>query len=187
MKIDWKHIDIAELAAIVSGKLRENSIDSLVVGGACVSIYTHNRYQSGDIDFITYADLRQLDAALSTLGFSRKRYSRHFTRTDCPFFIEFVAPPAAVGREPIRSTTELPTKFGTIVLLTPTDCVKDRLAAFFHWNDRQALDQAVMVAREQPVHTGEIKKWAVEEGFSDKVGVFTRALKVGHGKKRPPR
>lgn len=184
MKIDWKRIGIAELAAIASDKLKEKGIDALVVGGACVSIYTHNRYESGDIDFITYADLKHLDAALSSLGFSRKRYSRHFTRNDCPFFIEFVAPPAAVGKEPIRSTSELPTKFGTIVMLTPTDCVKDRLAAFFHWNDRQALDQAVMVAQEQPVNIRAIKKWAAEEGFSDKFGVFSQELKVSHGKKR---
>lgn len=184
MKIDWKRIGIAELAAIVSEKLREKGIDSLVVGGACVSIYTHNRYESGDIDFISHAALKHLDAALSPLGFSRKRYSRHFTRNDCPFFIEFVAPPAAVGKERVRSGSELPTKFGTFVMLTPTDCVKDRLAAFFHWNDGQALEQAVMVAQEQPVNIREIKRWSAEEGFSDKFGIFSQALKVSRGEKR---
>ena len=33
MKIDWKHIDIKELAAIVSEKLKEKGIDSLIVAG----------------------------------------------------------------------------------------------------------------------------------------------------------
>ena len=30
--------------------------------------------------------------------------------------------------------------------MTPTDSVKDRLAAYYHWNDQQALEQAIMVA-----------------------------------------
>ena len=32
-------------------------------------------------------------------------------------------------------------------ILTLTLCVMDRLAGFYHWNDRQNLDQAVMFAR----------------------------------------
>ncbi|MDI6740798.1 MAG: hypothetical protein QME74_10605 [Candidatus Edwardsbacteria bacterium] len=39
---------------------------------------------------------------------------------------------------------KLPT--GRLHLLSPTDCVKDRLAAYFHWNDRQSLEQAGLVA-----------------------------------------
>jgi len=35
-----------------------------------------------------------------------------------------------------------------LCLLTPTDCVKDRLAAYFFWNDLQSLGQAVMVVKE---------------------------------------
>lgn len=46
MKIEWQKIGIKELAALISGKLRENGIDAILVGGACVSIYTKNRYQS---------------------------------------------------------------------------------------------------------------------------------------------
>lgn len=163
--------------------MREKGIDSLIVGGACVSIYTDNKYLSHDIDFISHATLKQLTSALSELGFSKQR-SRHFTRNDCPFFIEFVSPPAAVGKEPIRSKNEITTEIGSILLLTPTDCVKDRLAASFHWNDPQAFEQARMVAQSQDINMNEIKKWALREGDPDKYKLFYDSLKPVKNKPR---
>jgi hypothetical protein len=187
LKINWKNISIIELAAIVSEKLREKEIDSLVVGGACVSIYTRNRYQSSDIDFVSHSTLKQITSALSELGFS-KRSSRHFARQDCSFFIEFVSPPAAVGRERIRDTHQLTTRFGNLIMLTPTDCVKDRLAAFFHWNDPQSLEQALMVVQSQDVNMEKVKTWALKEGYPDKYKVFSDLVKstVKKGKKDKP-
>ncbi len=80
-------------------------------------------------------------------------------------------------REPIKGRNELTTKFGNFVLLTPTDCVKDRLAAFFHWNDPQSLEQAFMVAQSQDIDMKEVKRWSLKEGHSDKYKVFTDSVK----------
>ena len=120
------------------------------MGGACVSIYTKNKYQSFDLDFVTHAAIKEVTPLLAELGFQRES-SRHFIRPECPFFIEFVAPPAAVGNEPLKGEKKLKTKLGTLVLMTPTDSVKDRLAAYYHWNDQQALEQALMVAESQKI------------------------------------
>lgn len=177
MKIDWGRIDIKDLAAIVSEKLKEKGIDAILVGGACVSIYTGNKYLSSDLDFISHVSLKEISSALSELGF-KSESSRHFVKKDCPFFIEFVAPPAAIGNEPIKSRVEIKTKFGKIVLLTPTDTVKDRLAAFYHWNDPQALEQALMVAKAQKINFREIKRWSVQEGYIDKYNVFMAEKKA---------
>lgn len=171
MKIDWGHIDIRELAAIVSEKLNEKGIEALLVGGACVSIYTKNKYLSSDLDFVTHAAIKEVAAAMSDLGFERET-SRHFIRKGCYFFIEFVAPPAAIGDEPIKNLNKLKTKFGKIVLLTPTDTVKDRLAAYYHWNDPQALEQAIMVARGQKINVSEIKRWSAKEAHKEKCKTF---------------
>jgi len=65
----------------------------------------------------------------------------------------------------------------TLKLLTPTDCVKDRLAAFFHWNDYQSLEQALMVAKKQPVNLNEIKRWSIKERMEGKYAEFSSALK----------
>ncbi|TAN43601.1 MAG: hypothetical protein EPN22_09835 [Nitrospirae bacterium] len=139
MKIDWKHIGIKDIAALICCKLTERGIDALIVGGACVSIYTKNKYLSGDIDFISHAEMKDLSSALAELGFKRES-SRHFEKKGCPFFIEFVPPPAAIGEAPVKGKNELKTRYGKIALLTPTDSAKDRLAAYYHWNDPQALD-----------------------------------------------
>jgi hypothetical protein len=43
----------------------------------------------------------------------------------------------------------------------------DRLAAFYHWRDRQGLDQAVLVAAQQVVDLDEIERWSVREGHAE--------------------
>jgi hypothetical protein len=176
MKVDWKKISVRDLAAVVSKKLTERKIDAVLVGGACVSIYTKNRYLSYDLDFVSHATLKEISNALSELGFARES-SRHFVRKDCPFFIEFVAPPLSIGDEPVKDREKIRTIFGSVVLLTPTDSVKDRLAAFYHWNDSQALDQAVLVATARKVNLREIRRWSDREGHLNKYNAFMKLLK----------
>lgn len=176
MRINWKKINISDLAVLVSEKLKEHGIDAVLVGGACVSIYTKNKYVSYDLDFVSYASLKDISEALAGISFKRES-SRHFIRRDCPFFIEFVAPPLAIGSEPVKNKKELKTVLGKVALLTPTDSVKDRLAAFYHWNDPQALDQAVMVAKSQNVNLREVGRWSENEGYGDKYKTFVKMLK----------
>jgi hypothetical protein len=176
VKIDWKKIGIKQLAALISMKLRERGIDAILVGGACVSIYTKNRYLSFDLDFVTHATLKEVATALADIGFMRES-SRHFIRSGCPFFIEFVAPPAAIGNEPIKDEARLKTRLGTIVMLTPMDSVKDRLAAYYHWNDPQALEQALMVAKAQKINLREVKRWSEKEGHVEKYREFLNRLR----------
>lgn len=171
MNVDWRNIGIKELAAIVSGRLNEEGIDAILVGGACVSIYTKNKYLSSDLDFVSTASIKEISSALSELGFERKS-SRHFEKEGCPFFIEFVSPPAAIGSEPIKGKNVVRTTGKSIFLLTPTDSVKDRLAAYYHWNDPQALEQALLLVKAQEINFKEVKRWSKREGHEEKYGVF---------------
>ena len=176
MKIDWRNISIKDLAALVCKKLDDKEIDAVLVGGACVSIYTKNKYMSYDLDFVSHAPLKEISKILSDIGFKRES-SRHFVHEDSPFFIEFVAPPLSIGSEPIKHRKTLKSRFGELILLTPTDSVKDRLAAFYHWNDLEALEQAVMVAKAQKVNLGEIRRWSENEGYAKKYADFLKTLK----------
>ena len=176
MKVDWEHISLKELAAIVSDTLREGGIDAILVGGACVSLYTDNTYRSYDLDFVTHSPLRDITPLLKRIGFLRES-TRHFMRKDCSFFIEFVAPPAAIGDEPVTDKKVMRTKYGKIVMLTASDSVKDRLAAYFHWQDPQSLEQAVLVARSRKVNFKDIRRWSLREGFEEKYKEFERRLK----------
>jgi hypothetical protein len=120
--------------------------------------------------------LKEVASVLAEIGFWRES-SRHFAHPDCPFFIEFVATPAALGNEPIKGEQKLKTRLGTMVLLTPTDSVKDRLAAYYHWNDPQALEQALMVAEAQNINMREVKRWSGKEGHAEKYQVFLKRLR----------
>jgi len=170
--IHWESIDIKDLALVVSSELQKNSIYAVLVGGACVSIYSHNKYLSMDLDYISHATLRELTPVMEKLGFFQKS-GRHFERPGCRFFVEFPPPPIAIG-------SEMPIKyFKTIhklVLLTPTDCVKDRLAAYYHWNDPQSLEQALMVARSQPIDLKNVAKWSKKEKALEKFHRFESML-----------
>ena len=55
-----ENISLKELAALVLDILREGGIDAILVGGACVSLYTDSEYQSYDLDFVTHASLKDI-------------------------------------------------------------------------------------------------------------------------------
>ena len=172
--VDFSKISIRDLAGLVNKKFNEHEIRTVLVGGACVAIYSFNRYLSYDLDFVTFETSSKVEKALAELGFLPQ--GKYYARRDCPFFIEFVSPPVAVGDELIDKFKTLHSPFGQIELLTPTDCVKDRLASFFYWGDRQALEQAVMVCQEQNVDLDAIKRWAKSENHMDKLGEFLKSI-----------
>ena len=176
MSIDWKNISLEELAALVSETLRQGGADAILVGGACVSLYTDGTYQSYDLDFVTHTSIRKVVPLMEKIGF-RQEGTRHFTREDCRFFVEFVAPPAAIGDEPVTDKEIRRTRHGEIVMLTASDSVKDRLAAFFHWQDPQSLEQAVLVAKAQKTDLRTIRRWSRSEGFEEKYRDFEKRLK----------
>jgi hypothetical protein len=47
-----REMSIGEIAAYVAEHLRQDGVNVVLTGGSCVSIYTANRYQSLDLDFI---------------------------------------------------------------------------------------------------------------------------------------
>lgn len=76
--IDWANMSLKDLAGYVSEELRKHEIDTVLVGGACVTIYSENRYQSYDLDYVTYEDMRKVKKALTEIGFIEKSgYFRH--------------------------------------------------------------------------------------------------------------
>ena len=164
-KADWDKISLKELAGLINKSFERHNISAVLVGGACVSIYSKNKYQSYDLDYITNSTMRELTVPLKEIGFIRKG-SRYFKNAKCPYIIDFPAPPVSIGsNEVIKEFQIYKTKRGDISLLTPTDCIRDRLAAFIYWKDRQALEQAIMVTKAQLelVNIKLIKQWAKRE------------------------
>ena len=54
MTINFKKISISDLAALVNQKFIEHDMKTILVGGACVAIYSNHRYLSYDLDFVTF-------------------------------------------------------------------------------------------------------------------------------------
>jgi hypothetical protein len=175
-KIDWENINIKELAGIISTQLHNNDIDAVLVGGACVSIYSKNEYLSHDLDYISYSMLKDIKPCLDAIGFKQEAKNR-FVKDECDFYIEFLSPPVAIGKEaPIKNFNQISTEKGEITLLTPTDCVKDRLAAYYHWGDPQSLEQALLVARRQNINIKDIEIWSKGERNLEEYKKFLEIL-----------
>lgn len=66
-----KDMDIGELAAYICNYLNSNGLSCVLSGGACVSIYSKNKYQSGDLDFIyqSYSSRKRIKNLLETIDF----------------------------------------------------------------------------------------------------------------------
>lgn len=178
-KINWKKLNTKETASIICDHLARSGFDAVLTGGGCVCIYSHNKYRSGDLDFVMpIYDLNKIDETMLELGFKRTKHHRHYRNPACPYFVEFPPPPLAIGEEIVKDVSAEKTKMGTLKLLTATDCVKDRLAAYYHWNDAQSLEQAVLVASEQKIDLKNIKKWSANEGELEKFEMFKSKLKI---------
>jgi len=172
-----KKSDIKEVAAIVCETLLDAKINAVLSGGAVVSIYSNNEYESKDLDFISSTDIKTIRKVLEEIGFN-KTAGRHFTHPETEFFLDFPSPPLAVGDLILKEWDTLQTKAGRIQLLSPTHSVMDRLAAYFHWNDKQSLDQALLIASKHPIKMIAIKGWAKKEGAEDKYQIFEDQLQL---------
>jgi hypothetical protein len=174
-----KEMTQAELGAYVQSHLRERGIEVVLSGGAVVAIYTSGKYVSGDLDFVNrYAIKRSMiTIAMEELGFNE--VGRHFEHPETEFFVEFPPGPLAIGESYAIELHELELDTGRLVLISPTECVKDRLAWFFHAGDHQSLLHAVLVARDQSVDLDEIKEWSKGEGKLEEYEKFVERLDNG--------
>ncbi|MFI5211693.1 MAG: hypothetical protein ACHQIH_02330 [Ignavibacteria bacterium] len=171
-----RDMTIGELAAFVSTQLSMNGIDCTLTGGACISIYTNNKYESFDLDFIESGQFPQkkTEDILNGIGFYKE--NRYFKNKQTKYFIEFPSGPLSIGSEPVERYKEMEFETGKLKLLTPTDSVKDRLAAYYHWDDKQSLEQAILVCLDQKINMKEIEKFSADEGMIEKFNVIKRRL-----------
>jgi len=166
---------LKELAFVVGDHLTKEGVHALLVGGGVVSIYTNNEYESNDLDFISPESHKDLVKAMGKIGFEQK--GRHFMHPKSNFYVEFPGTTLIIGDEPQKTYASITFEDKSLKLMSPTQSIMDRLAAFYHWNDRGSLDQAVMIARAQPFSLEKVKSWSANEGESEKFKIFEAALK----------
>lgn len=86
---------LEELAAHISQALEAADVVATLSGGAAVSLYTYNAYQSCDLDFVTAAGHKALRKAIAPLGFRESANPRLFEHPATSWLVEF--PPAPLG------------------------------------------------------------------------------------------
>ncbi len=153
----------AELAAFVGNHLAKKGIEVVLSGGTFVRIYSNDRYVSKDIDFVNACHVRhsQIDEAMTEIGFTA--VGRHYTHPETEFSVEFPPGPLMAGDDPLADNEFRSYDTGKFQIVSPTSCVKVRLAHFYHWGDRQCLQQAVMVAESNDVDIEEVEAWSSRE------------------------
>ena len=157
---------LLEIAALVSQALDAAGIVAVLSGGAAVSLYGENEYESVDLDFITSARNADIAKAVEPLGFRYSEGKRDLVHASSEFTIEFPPGPLAFGNTYVgeQTTAIVETGFGPLRVITPTQSVMDRLAHYVSWHDNQAFDQAVMVAKRCRIDWDEIERWVEQEG-----------------------
>lgn len=171
-----KDMSMEELAGYVCSQLEKEGIKTVLSGGSCVEIYSEGKYTSDDIDLVDRFNggHTKIKNVMVQLGF--KEYNRYFVHEDTRYFIEFPRGPLGVGDAPITEIASRENETGILRLLTPNDCIKDRLAAYYHWDDPQSLEQAIWVAQQNKFYIDSIKEWSMNEKELDKFEIFKSRL-----------
>lgn len=153
-----------EVAAFVVTRMQENNIHVALTGGAATSFYANNIYVSKDIDLVNEYQVnpQRIRAVMIDNGFIEE--GRHYIYPGTTVVVEFPPGPLSVGTEPVKKVEKVEMDTGYLKIISATDCVKDRLAAFYHWNDKQCLAQARLVRKHADVDLEEIERWSRIEG-----------------------
>jgi hypothetical protein len=170
---DFSQVTIIELAAIVAEHLMLHGIEVVLVGGLAVEIYTDNDYLTLDIDMVNtnYQKPQRLHTAMAGLGFYKQ--GRIYVNDTTSITVEFPSGPLSIGDELINKTTFFQVTHGAIPILMVDDVIKDRLAAFIHWRDRQSLIQAVAVALKHQREPIDFEQFCLKEGSAQHYQTFS--------------
>jgi hypothetical protein len=175
---NWTNCTEEELWKYVATHLAKNGIDTLLVGGAVVAIYTEGAYRSGDLDFVLLGILNEkLPQLMAEIGFNVTE-GRHYSHPDCKrLIVEFASGPAGIGEDYRIKPAEVESEGQRIKIYSPTDCIRDRLASFVHFKARECLDQAVMVAQRWPFDRVVLRGWCKSEGAPEAYREFEAAFR----------
>ena len=174
-------MDPAALGALVCETLSQAGISAVLTGGTCVSVWTRNEFASLDLDFVALGLHSNIEIAhaFEAIGFKRGICNpRYFQHPGNDLALEFPPGPLMVGDEhvPDINVDRYATDLGILRLLSPTDCVKDRLAGYYYFSDKQNLLQAVAVAKAHPVDWENLRRWHKAENQIEAFAAFRLAV-----------
>jgi hypothetical protein len=170
-------LSVEELAALVCDALKRHGIKATLSGGACAVVYSCGKCVSRDLDFVPFDSVpKELERkALESIGFNWN--GAHYVHPVAAFRVEMREPPHEIGGEPVRKPAARSVGSLELTMLSPTDCVKDRLVHFHRHDDRRSLEQAALVCESQDVDLREVRRWSKAEGMLGQYDKFRKFLR----------
>ncbi|HXM19309.1 MAG TPA: hypothetical protein VN934_10950 [Candidatus Tumulicola sp.] len=174
---------LVDVCFAICTELGARALKVVLTGGSAATFYAPQSYQSYDADFVAVFAVdeesqRQLVAAMSDLGYDLDGRRIFQNRNGNPFAVEFPKGPLAVGGDYIQRYDTVRRGEEMLNVITATDSVRDRLAAYYSWDDRSSLQTAVSVCLAVPekVDLTNVEGWSRREGQLDKHAEFVRLL-----------
>jgi hypothetical protein len=167
---------LADIAFCVCTALDEVKVTAVLTGGSAATIWSGEAYQSRDCDFVIafYKHQAPANEALAKIGFEPR--GQIYSNPNTIFTLDFPKGPLSIGEEIITKWETLRRNNDMLHILSATDSCRDRLAAFYFWNDFSSLKVAQFIAQRNPVDMDKIKKWSWAEGAGQKYEEFLRLL-----------
>lgn len=167
---------LVDVAFAVSTALTEAGVNAVLTGGSAATFYAPHAYQSDDLDFVITLWGDGGTEALGTLGYTETRgFYRHCVS---PYPVEFPKGPLMIGDDYVDTWATHHRGNESLNVLSPTDCCRDRLAAFLFWDDFAGLTQALAVAQAQQddFDLDSVRDWCERERASKKFEIFASRL-----------
>jgi len=168
---------LTDVAFEVCTALDRSGTRAVLTGGSAATVYAPAAYQSLDLDFVVqFKSNNNGEQVLNDLGYHLK--SNHYVHRENELILEFPPGPLQVGSDLVESWNTMRRADDILHILNPTDCCRDRLANFLHWNDWAGLEQAVAVAQaELPrIDFTVLKDWCDREGQTEKFTEFHKTV-----------
>lgn len=153
--------------------MKDAGVTAVLSGGSAASVYAPHAYTTRDLDFVLHDTLSMPPACpILELGFSETKTRGIYAHPDLPFTLEFLRGPLAVGGTVLTAWDTWEKDGKTLYILSPIDCVRDRMAAAIHWHDQNSAKQAAAVAQERPIDLDALRDWCMEEGGGLAFSIF---------------
>jgi hypothetical protein len=164
-----KGLSYGDIAFEVCSAFERAGTVAVLVGGGAAALYAPGAYQTRDLDFVLPWELfgGPKLSVIGELGFTHSTARGTYEHPEIPYTLEILPGPLAVGDQTLASYETLTQGELKLHIVSPTDCVKDRLAAAIHWHDLNSIRQAAAVARVQPIEMESVRRWCEAEGDED--------------------
>lgn len=175
---DQRMHSLDEMAFTICTAMDRNGITAVLTGEGLAAVYAPDANESQTLHFVyPLTNASPSVETMRVLGFQRVA-DGVYRHSDHELTVKSVEGPIAIGEEVIQTWSTWHRQDLILHLLTPTDCVRDRLAAAIREDDIDPVQQAAEVAMRHPVDMDLIQNWCGREGGARTYALFSHLILV---------